>query len=287
MLGVPAQAVPWHRMRYAETEAIRGALLRSKYSLYTIRVTMAALRGVLYQAKRLGLMTPGDYAAATDWDRIDGEDLPAGRDLSEEEIGRLVAYCRARGPECVDWPASAYGAFLSATFALLIGAGPRATELSRAPVEAYDVGERTLRLLRKGRKEKLLPIGPDVARALDAWLAVRAELEPPTRALLVRVQPNGSVRPKTANLNVRALEYLCTTIGEQIGLPSFSPHDCRRTFATRGLDQGIDLSTMQRLMGHASPRTTARYDKRGLRKDAEARDRLNLWPNFTPTSGSS
>lgn len=280
LLGAPAHTIPWHRMRFAETEAVRGALLRSSYSLDTIRVTMAALKGVLRQAKKLGLMTTGDFASATDWSRIDGESLPAGRDLTDEEIAKLGEYCRARGPDTCDWPKSAYGAFLAATFALLIGAGPRATELSRATVDAYDPEKRTLRLLRKGRKEKFIPIGPDVARVLETWLAVRAEIAPPTPALLVRVQPDGTVRPRSAELNVRALEYLCSIVGEELGMPTFSPHDCRRTFATRGLDQGIDLSTMQRLMGHASPRTTVRYDKRGFKKDAEARDRLKLWPGW-------
>jgi integrase len=281
LVGGRADSIPWHRMRFSETEAIRGELMRSGYSVPTVRVTMAALRGVLTHAKRLGLMSSGDFASATDWPRIGGHALPAGRDLSDDEIERLGAYCRARGPDAIDWPASAYGAFLSALFALLIGAGPRATELSRATVEAYDVEAGLLRLLRKGRKEHQIPISPDVAAPLAVWLAVRSELEPPTRALLVRVQPNGTVRPKSANLNVRALEYLCTTIGEAIGIPRFSPHDCRRTFATRGLDQGIDLSTMQRLMGHASSATTVRYDKRGLKKDAEARGKLKLWPGIT------
>lgn len=278
LLGAPAHAVPWHRMRFAETDAIRGALVRSNYSLDTIRVTMASLRGVLRQAKKLGLMTPGDFAGAIDLDRIRGQSLPAGRDLSDEEIVKLDEYCHALGPDVCDWPASAYGAFLSATFALLIGSGPRATELSQATVDAYDPTERTLRLLRKGRKEKLLPIVPGVASSLETWLAVRAELDPPTPALLVRVQTDGTVRPRSASLNVRALEYLCTIVGEAIGSPAFSPHDCRRTFATRGLERGIDLSMMQRLMGHESPGTTVLYDKREFKKDAEALARLNLWP---------
>jgi integrase len=279
LLGRQPEAVPWHRMTYAETSAIRAALLRANYSLDTVRVTLSALRGVLRQANRLGLMSGNDLAGAINLERIHGKRLPAGRDLSNEEIAKLHAYCVARGPSAVEWPASAYGAFLSATFALLIGAGLRATEASRLTVKGYDPEALELRLLRKGNRETILAVGPDVKPILDAWLPVRAELDAPTEALLVRVQPDGRVRAKSAALNFRALEYLCETISTELGIKRFTPHDCRRTFATRALDAGIDLATVQSLMSHASPDTTVRYDRRGYKKDAEARAKFRLWPS--------
>lgn len=278
LLGRDAPAVPWHRMTYAETSAIRAALLRANYSLDTVRVTLCALRGVLRQANRLGLMSGNDLGNALNLEPIHGTRLPAGRDLSDEEIGKLFAYCEAHGPSAIDWPASAYGAFLEATFALLIGAGLRATEASRLTLKGYDPSASELRLLRKGNRETILAVGPDVKPSLDAWLPVRAELDAPTAALLVRVQPDGSVRAKSAALNFRALEYLCETISEEIGIKRFTPHDCRRTFATRALDAGTDLATVQSLMSHASPDTTVRYDRRGHKKDAAARAKLRIWP---------
>jgi integrase len=278
LIGRPPEAVPWHRMRFAETEAVRGALMRQNYSPDTIRITLASLRGVLRQARRLGLMTAEDFTNATEWDRIDETSLPRGRDLSSAEIAQLDAYCASVGPDGREWPASAYGAFLAATFSLLIGAGLRATEMSRLALAAYDPEQRSLRILRKGGRERLLPVNPHVATTLDAWLAVRAEINPSTRALLVRVQPDGGFRGKNLSLNVKILEYLCERVGIAAGIDPFSPHDCRRTFATRALDGGADLASVQRLMSHASPRTTVRYDKRGYREDAAACDRLNIWP---------
>ena len=54
------------------------------------------------------------------------------------------------------------------------------------------------------------------------------------------------------------------------GLPPLSPHDLRRTYATTMLAAGKDLATVQRLMGHSNPKTTAGYDRRSSEDDAAA-----------------
>lgn len=278
LLDRPANAIPWHRFTYAETNAVVGALAQRGYAPDTVRLTLAGLKGVLRQAVRLGLMAGGDYATAVMWDPVRGDRLPAGRDLSVEEIDKLIAYARSMGPAEREWPESAYGAFLGAVLALLLGVGTRATETGLVLVDAYDPSTCSLRLLRKGSKEAIVSFGPDVVAPLNEWLAVRAELAPSVPTLIARVLPDGSVSKRAPIMKVDAFEYLCEVIAEAAGIAPFTPHDCRRTFATRSLDMGIDLGTVQRLMSHERVETTTRYDKRGQKKDAEARAKVNLFP---------
>ena len=78
---IGAQALPWAQLRYQHTQAIRAALAE-RYSPSTANKMLSALRGVLKEAWRLGLLDAESYQRAADLPAVRGSTLPAGRALS-------------------------------------------------------------------------------------------------------------------------------------------------------------------------------------------------------------
>ena len=74
-------------------------------------------------------------------------------------------------------------------------------------------------------------------------------------------------------------------LAKKAGVPPFSPHDLRRTYASLCLGNGIDLATVQQAMGHADPRTTSRYDRRAEEAQIEAAKKLATVAGSVYTGG--
>jgi site-specific recombinase XerD len=268
-IGAPVETVRWHELRVEHTTAIRGSLITARYGKATITSSLTALRGVLRYAYRLGFMTADDYQRAVQLDAIPGEAPLAGRALSREEIGKLRAFCASE--------TGAYGRFLEATFALLLSVGLRATEACTMPIAGWLPKDRAVRVRRKRNKEAILPVDRRAAACLDTWCALRMERRVPTQAFLVRVQRNDWVRPATAQMNDRTLEYVLACAAKAAGVAHFTPHDLRRTFITLMLDAGKDTLTVAALASHGDPKTTALYDRRGDAARAREREDVEIW----------
>jgi integrase/recombinase XerD len=282
VVKVPFERMAWTELTAVHTDAIRAALVEhvdpatgKPYSPKTITTTMDALRGILFTCMRLDLITAEQFEKATRWPTLKASRLLAGRELSTVEIEAVNAHCNAlTGP---------YGAFMRALFALLLGAGLRATELGRVRVAGYrrePVGG-SIRLIGKGNVEDVVPLGEDEALTIDEWLAARALLEPRSPWLLVRVGPRGTLFEGA--MYEMALYRICQHVAEACGIEKFSPHDCRRTFCTSQLRSrehggaGMPIQHVQRLMRHADVRTTQRYDRTRPEEDAATRQTYRLW----------
>jgi site-specific recombinase XerD len=277
LVNRPMERIAWHLLEFEHTNAVRAELLK-RYSPATVEVTLSGLKGVLRTCWKMGLMPHEAFARATSWEKLRASRLPAGRDLSDHEVQIVASWCRDQ--------IGVYGRFVRATFALLLGAGLRAAELCSLPIHAYSTTERGVRLVGKGNKERVVPLGEQETEAVVEWLATRKHLTKRVPWMLVSVSSLGHVQQHTA-MAVRALEKLCEHVAKRTVLPHFTPHDCRRTFATRLLAAGVDIGTVQRLMGHESADTTARYDRRKYVVDAEARRRVVLWPGEVPPPPSA
>lgn len=140
------QDCPWHALRYQHTIAIRS-LLAERYRPATANKLLAALRRVLLESRRLGLLSPDDYTRATDIADIKATTLPPGRALSAGELTALMSSCSA--------DVTPAGVRDAALIALLSRGGLRRSEVVALTLMDYvsDTGALTVRA-GKGRVER-------------------------------------------------------------------------------------------------------------------------------------
>jgi len=256
---------PWASLRYQHTAALRAACWE-RYAPATTNKLLAAVRGVLREAWRLRLIDAEEYHRAADVRGVRGTTLLRGRALTAGEIRALFAHCAAD-----DTPAGTRDAAL---LAVLYGGGLRRAEAVALNIGDYDAATAALRVERgKGRKARVTYVRGGAGAALDEWLALRG-VAPGDAPLFTRVRQGG--RMTNLRLTDSGVMHILQQRGRAAGVPPFSPHDVRRTFIGDLLDAGADISTVQRLAGHANVQTTARYDRRGERTKHAAAGLLNV-----------
>jgi integrase/recombinase XerC len=142
---------------------------------------------------------------------------------------------------------------------LLYGAGVRVSELRALAVGDVDLRARRVRVLGKGRKERLAPFGGPAAEALDAWLVARPTLLAKSRHP-EKAAPALWLGERGTPLTVRQIQNVVRRYGALgAGRGDLHPHALRHSYATHLLDAGADLRGIQELLGHASLATTQRY----------------------------
>jgi integrase/recombinase XerC len=135
---------------------------------------------------------------------------------------------------------------------LLYGTGIRCAEAVALDVHEVDLDARMVRVLGKGRKERVVLFGRRAQQALSAWLLERARLSPRSDALFLNA--------RGGRLSGRSVRTLVATRVKQVALARrCSPHTLRHSFATHLLMRGADLRAIQELLGHSSLSTTQRY----------------------------
>jgi integrase/recombinase XerC len=135
---------------------------------------------------------------------------------------------------------------------LLYATGTRCAELVGLDLGEVDMDARMIRVLGKGRKERIVLFGGRAREALQGWLAVRSGLKPKSDAVFLN--------QRGGRLTDRSVRALVSRRVKQVALVRrCSPHTLRHSFATHLLSRGADLRAIQELLGHASLSTTQRY----------------------------
>lgn len=156
----------------------------------------------------------------------------------------------------------------AAMLAVLYSTGLRRSELLRLNTEDYLDG--TLTVKGKGNRLRLAYLVGDARALLQHWIGIRGTAGP----LFVAIGKGGHVTEN--RLDGRSLAVILRKRAQEAGIPAFSPHDLRRTTATHLLDRGIDIGTVQQMLGHAFVSTTLLYDRRGERAKQKAAHELHL-----------
>ncbi|MBJ9334998.1 site-specific integrase [Citrobacter freundii] len=241
---------PWEQLNYAAVAKVRAALLDDGYAVSSVNMALSALRGVAQTAFNLNCMDAETLARIRSVKRVSGDVQRKGRALDRQEMRALIQAAKQHqhaSRRCRD----------AAIVLTLCGTGLRAGELVKLERRDYDNGILTVRQ-GKGRKYREIHVSDSVDKAIRAWVKVSAnEAE---NALFSPIQRNG--KTATQPLTTTGLTGILAELQQTAGIARFTPHDMRRTFITRLLEQGVDINTVRQLAGHSDISTTTRYDYR-------------------------
>ncbi len=171
---------------------------------------------------------------------------PLPRVLSQEEAKRLLEQ---------PMPGDAQGLRDRAILETLYGTGVRISELVSLNVEDLDLEEREMRVMGKGARERVVPVGNAAASAIEAYLAhgrPRLARAPAQRGLFLNLRGERITR--------QGAWGVVRKYARRVGLEEkMTPHTLRHSFATHLLENGADLRHIQELLGHVSVSTTQIY----------------------------
>jgi len=140
-----------------------------------------------------------------------------------------------------------------ALLAVMYGCGLRVSEAVGLNIHDVDLGAGELRVLGKGRKERVVPIPALAVELLEAHWSQRLGHADPSQQAMFLNRSGG-------RLSTRSVQRMIKKRAMQTGADvSTTPHTLRHSFATHLLAGGVDLRAIQELLGHASLSTTERY----------------------------
>ena len=163
--------------------------------------------------------------------------------LSPEDVSQLLNFKPSDALEIRDL----------AIVELMYSSGLRVSETANINLDDFEEEMSFLRVLGKGAKTRLVPIGRYAKNAIDNWVYERIKYSEDSNALFINL--------KGSRLSVRSIQLRLKRLAVKQGLPPIHPHMLRHSFATHMLESSGDLRTIQELLGHSSLSSTQIYTK--------------------------
>lgn len=246
-----ATKLEWGQLTYAHTVALRAELLR-RYKGTTVNKFLAGYRCVLKAAWRLGLMDSEAYRRASDVVDVPVTKEKSGRYVPKEEIRKLYEVCRR--------DASPMGLRDLAMIHLLRNSGMRRAELADLSIADLDLDSRSVRIgAGKNNAYRAVYLPDHTCQVLRQWLDL---YQPPTseNPLFVRAIRGGHL--SKYRIAGQAAAVVLKSRAEQAGIEMLTPHDLRRSYISDLFDQGVDVATIAKIVGHTDITITITYDRR-------------------------
>jgi integrase/recombinase XerC len=136
---------------------------------------------------------------------------------------------------------------------LMYSSGLRVSETANIDLNDFEEEMSFLRVLGKGSKTRIVPLGRYAINAIQNWIKEREKYSEKSKALFINL--------KGFRLSVRSIQLRLKRLALKQGLPPVHPHMLRHSFATHMLESSGDLRTIQELLGHSSLSTTQIYTK--------------------------
>lgn len=233
----------WKEMTADDFRAYLLDLMKRDRSRATIRLSFAALRSFYNHLSDRNIITANPLKLVS----LPKTEKKLPQFLTISQVTALIEKptTKEKSKQAPEWMAARDAAILE----LFYSSGLRLAELASLDVKDLDPIGETVRVMGKGSRERIVPVGSPALEAISRY----------------RHQANVQAGPlfinkSRARLGHRSIWLLLKTYVREAGLPAtLSPHKLRHSFATHLLDNGADLRSVQSLLGHASLTTTQIY----------------------------
>ena len=214
-------------------------LFQNNVSARSIQRHISSAKGFFNYLKKSGLVTNSPF------ELINSPKSPSHLPnvLSPEQVSQLLNFKPKNAQEKRDL----------AIIELIYSSGLRVSETVNADLGDFEDGKDFLRVLGKGSKTRLVPVGRYAKNAIEDWMIERDKLSTKDDSLFVNLRGN--------RITTRSVQERLKNIAIMQGLPPVNPHMLRHSFATHLLESSGDLRSIQELLGHSSLSTTQIYTR--------------------------